>query len=382
VRTRGVEDYDLTGLANLLGGQSSRVVPFAVAPRTQRASGPKRQNDAEPLIPMVSFSSPDSHIPKSALERLQEESLGNPLSRKTAIERLREELLRSNPPGSAFEQLQRDQRLIPVKSDLQRLHEEMASAQGIRGGEGFGLSLGDAYRQVSALGGWRDQDVIGKAFAEQSSQQLKLWAERISTKPQHYESLIGHVVGPGLAQTLVQQFLQVHAGSSEIQRQLEDIGNKAAAEALTEPTPNGAYRRFIQFLEGLDPLQQLLLKYLLAPLFAALVVAAANPFIDHHVRKRWLSDSLQGQLKQANGIVVSAVGGIALLADFRLVVSKKPLAVRNTPVANAKIVASLEFGTAVRLVRKQGAFSLVEWKGGDGAVVSGWVFSRYLKKFQ
>jgi hypothetical protein len=74
------------------------------------------------------------------------------------------------------------------------------------------------------------------------------------------------------------------------------------------------------------------------------------------------------------------VGGAQVLANHRLVI-RKEIDVKASPAAAAKSIGTLNFDSAVRLVRAEGAFSLVEWRGKGGVVLPGWVYSRYLKKF-
>lgn len=56
--------------------------------------------------------------------------------------------------------------------------------------------------------------------------------------------------------------------------------------------------------------------------------------------------------------------------------------VHESPAALGKKMGRLEFGTAVRVVKEEGAFTLVEWRGENDTLLAGWVFTRYLKKFK
>jgi hypothetical protein len=69
------------------------------------------------------------------------------------------------------------------------------------------------------------------------------------------------------------------------------------------------------------------------------------------------------------------------LAEFRFV-SGQTLAVRATKRINARAIATLQFSQPVRLLRRDGSWSLVEWTDKENEVsIQGWVLSRYLKKF-
>lgn len=145
---------------------------------------------------------------------------------------------------------------------------------------------------------------------------------------------------------------------------------------------DGAVRALIQQLERLESSQQLLLRMLWLPLVVGLLLDVTGPISEHFVKK-WLEDSPQGQVKQANERVVSAAGGVQVLhlADYRLVV-KHNLEVRAVPAAASRPVSALPFGAHVRQVDESGAFTLVEWRSEGDATVSGWVFTRYLKRFR
>lgn len=67
------------------------------------------------------------------------------------------------------------------------------------------------------------------------------------------------------------------------------------------------------------------------------------------------------------------------LADHRYV-SVKSLVMRLNPNARSPKIASLTYGQVVRLEKKVGDFALVVWVSGE-VELQGWVFARYLKKF-
>ena len=76
-----------------------------------------------------------------------------------------------------------------------------------------------------------------------------------------------------------------------------------------------------------------------------------------------------------------AVGDVRILSDFRFV-SAQSLAMKNGPKARAPVVGQLRFGQTVRVLERERDFTLVVWRSEDGKVeLQGWVFSRYLKRF-
>jgi len=125
------------------------------------------------------------------------------------------------------------------------------------------------------------------------------------------------------------------------------------------------------------------------PLLLALVMSAINPYSDFQV-KRFLErthfpqESPQESTKVVKQEARRAVDDICQLSGFRFVNigSGKTLAVRSAAGARASVVGQLRFGQAVYVVEKSKDFTLVEWRSEDGsAVLRGWVFSRYLQRF-
>jgi len=211
---------------------------------------------------------------------------------------------------------------------------------------------------------WADQEkgVLGHGLRGQSA----------------YEKILNDALQNALGTRAFDDILdELREPSPELQQEVVD----AASSAFLEPTPEGAFRKFVSSLEGLDPLKKFFLIVIIGPLFVGLVLSVVNPVADHYVKK-WLNDSPQGAEKQAVARVVSEAGGVAILADFRLVTARNTLNVRESPAALGKKMGSLSFGTLVRYVREEKDFTLVEWRGDDGAVMKGWVFSIYLKKIK
>lgn len=94
-----------------------------------------------------------------------------------------------------------------------------------------------------------------------------------------------------------------------------------------------------------------------------------------------LGESPQAAKKAVQENARTAVGSPQLLAEYRYV-SATVLIVRQNPRARSPEVGRLSFGKAVRLLEKEKDFSLVLWTDKEsGAEIQGWVFSRYLGKF-
>lgn len=170
--------------------------------------------------------------------------------------------------------------------------------------------------------------------------------------------------------------------SPELREQAQTVGKKVAAEALTQATPEDALKRVVELLEQQQegPLKSVLI-YFIYPLIVGLVLAFVTPVAPQLVNK-WREDSPQGAEKRAAEKVVREAGGKVVLADYRLVTAQPALVVRESPAALGKQMGRLKFGTAVRVVKEESAFTLVEWRGENDTLLAGWVFTRHLKKFK
>jgi hypothetical protein len=94
-----------------------------------------------------------------------------------------------------------------------------------------------------------------------------------------------------------------------------------------------------------------------------------------------LGESPQAAKKSVQENARATVGSIEILAEYRYVTAKT-LSVRQNTKARSSEIGCLSFGIAVRLLKKEKDFALVRWTDKDsGAEIQGWVFSRYLGKF-
>jgi Bacterial SH3 domain len=94
-----------------------------------------------------------------------------------------------------------------------------------------------------------------------------------------------------------------------------------------------------------------------------------------------LGDSPQAAKKAILENARATVGSTEILAEYRYVVAKT-LIVRQNPKARSPEVGRLPFGRAVKLLKKEKNFALVIWTDKEsGSEIQGWVFSRYLGKF-
>lgn len=291
-------------------------------------------------------------IEKTELEKLQESSKGNLF--RSEVEKIREQLRSTD-------------------SFWQTLQKEVLASVGSRG-------LGSMLEQMRNSGVM--PDIIGKTGSNLWIDQIKSFSNPLSANAAIYEKMLGHALKSTLGTRSFDDILHaLRTPTQEFKKEIDETGRKLANEVLTEVSAEGAFRKFVDSLRGLDPLKQFFLIVIFGPMIVGIVLSVVNPVSDYYVRK-WLSDSPQGAEKQAKARVVNEAGGMIVLGEYRLVIARPSLVIRESPAALGKKMGSLEFGTAVRSVKEQEAFTLVEWRGEGDVILAGWVFTRYLKKFR
>jgi hypothetical protein len=157
---------------------------------------------------------------------------------------------------------------------------------------------------------------------------------------------------------------------------------EALAEAATaEPTLAAAVA---QLAAAVEAQQNPSIQLRLWMFFKQLMWVIIGAYISAVIAQQLPAPAPQGQPQTVKSIMVatrSAVGSPELLTEYRIVTARA-LNVRQNPRARSPKLAELPFGSAVRLVRKDGDFALVVWLDTtSGAEIHGWVFARYLQKF-
>lgn len=111
------------------------------------------------------------------------------------------------------------------------------------------------------------------------------------------------------------------------------------------------------------------------------LLSNATGTVMSHYAPAVLGNSPQAAKKAIQESARVAVPSVVLLEEYRYV-SAKTLVVRQNPRARSPEVGHLPFGRTVKLLKKDGDFSLIVWTNREsGAEIHGWVFSRYLGKF-
>ncbi|GGX63827.1 SH3 domain-containing protein [Saccharospirillum salsuginis] len=129
-----------------------------------------------------------------------------------------------------------------------------------------------------------------------------------------------------------------------------------------------------------DPLTQKLLMWFVYPLIVAVIVSFINPVVNNYVESH-LNEDKRSLSKKIEANARRSVADGSVLKDFRYVTADT-LNVRSSATQKSKTIGLLYFGYAVIIVDRQKSWTLVEWNDPDSEVrISGWVFSRYLAKF-
>lgn len=80
--------------------------------------------------------------------------------------------------------------------------------------------------------------------------------------------------------------------------------------------------------------------------------------------------------------IVHAAGTTSNMLDELRYISAKTVFIRLNPRAKSPALGELKLGTVVRIVKQQKDFALILWQDNEsGAQIQGWVFARYLGKF-
>ncbi len=127
-------------------------------------------------------------------------------------------------------------------------------------------------------------------------------------------------------------------------------------------------------------LQQLVVSYIF-PLILTMLSIILAPIADYHIRAYLQSDK-RLRNKAVNQQVVSSAPDREILSTLRYV-SADTLNVRSNPSINSAILGYFHHGYVVLIIRKEKNWSLVEWTEQEsGLKVTGWVNTRYLKRFR
>jgi hypothetical protein len=117
----------------------------------------------------------------------------------------------------------------------------------------------------------------------------------------------------------------------------------------------------------------------LYPLIVGLLLTILHPFSELFIKQALINrrEITKDIKKQA----IQTVGNIDQLKIYRIIKSER-LNIRSEPSSKAPILGTLTFGQVVLLLEKDKNWSLVAWSDENNRLkLQGWVFSRYLEKF-
>jgi len=130
-----------------------------------------------------------------------------------------------------------------------------------------------------------------------------------------------------------------------------------------------------------DPLIQKILIYFIYPLIVITIASFTNPLIEYHVKSHPNPDK-RVLVKKLKLGVNSVIDNRNALSAMRYV-STDILNVRAFDSIKSKTIGHLYFSSVVLVIEKKKNWILIEWNDSEtSAQVTGWVFSKYLAKFQ
>jgi len=166
-----------------------------------------------------------------------------------------------------------------------------------------------------------------------------------------------------------------------VTKDAEVAAESIARAASVEPTFKDAVDQIIEAIQAQkNPTVQLLLFLFFRKVLDWMIAGAIGTVMGIYVPPM-LVESPQAASKAFKAAAREVVGVPELLVEYRYV-SAKVLIVRQNPRGLSPEVGRLKFGNAVKIVKKDKDFTLVIWtETNSGATIQGWVFSRYLGKF-
>lgn len=190
------------------------------------------------------------------------------------------------------------------------------------------------------------------------------------------------VTRPGLREELLAAAAQLQ-DSEDAGEEVVSLVQGVTEEVSKALTAQDAVDQIVLAIQATnEPRHKWILAVFFLPLLFLFVSPFWNSYVDFHMKKSLEGVSTQAANKQVKEAAREAVGDLRLLRDYRFV-SAQSLAVRSEPKARGQALGQLRLGQTVHVLGKEGDFTLVVWQSEDGnSELKGWVFSRYLKRFQ
>lgn len=172
-------------------------------------------------------------------------------------------------------------------------------------------------------------------------------------------------------------FFPNHDDQQEAEQTAESISQAVSEQDLIQ---DAVERIIVAIQTQQKPTVQLMIWLIFRKIMDWLLAGAIGAAMGHYA-PAILGASPQAAKKAIQENARAAVGSSELLAEYRYV-SVKTLIVRHNPRARSPEINRLYFGRTVKLLKKEKDFTLILWTDKEnGAEIQGWVFSRYLGKF-
>lgn len=241
------------------------------------------------------------------------------------------------------------------------------------------------------------QDLAGsntiKTLMEQANRGWRAPYEELFKSLEHYKEPSSFAAFRSLAESLSKAsraagFDQLNVDLTDAQvdpalrQRASDILHAIAGEAEGQPTLQHAVDQIIGAIEAnKEPVVQKYLWLILVPFLLLLLNVFLAPIADFHIKKHLEASSKQEATKMVKEAAREAIGDVRLLTKYRFVTAQQ-LTVRSAAGARSPAIGQLRFGQLVQVLEKGRDFTLIAWQSEDGkAELHGWVFSRYLKRF-
>lgn len=175
-------------------------------------------------------------------------------------------------------------------------------------------------------------------------------------------------------------FSQFEAHKDDEQEIKQAVESIAQAATEQESFQEAVERIVLAIQVQQNPTVQLMLWLFFRKVIDWLIAGAIGAAMGHYAPEV-LGESPQAAKKVVQENARAVAGSPLLLMEYRYV-SAKALVARESPRVRSPEVGHLAFGQAVKLLKKEKNFALVLWTDKEsGAEIHGWVFSRYLGKF-
>ena len=181
------------------------------------------------------------------------------------------------------------------------------------------------------------------------------------------------------------QFRDVDLSNLEIgegeEQEAELVVQAIGTATVADATIKDAVERIVTTIQlQQNPVVQLMLWVFFRKVMDWLIAGAIGAAMGHYA-PAVLGEQPQAAKKAIKETAREVAGAPYLLSDYRYV-SAKVLVVRQNPRARSPEIGRLQFGKPVKVIQKSNDFSLVLWTDRESGVeIQGWVFSRYLGKF-